>query len=363
MDHLNKAPRGLRGWARKIASRLTGSVIASRPAEVRPVAAQPAPEPDLEHAPEPLPPAAYEPVAPVAPEPVLEAVTMSTQGPAETMAEPLPPPLPTTTPEPPAPAPSPATLASEAKAAAARREWPTALELWSEIAALNPKDRAAVIGMVAALRGLDRQQEAEAVLLEAAPRFPKDTWFLATYARIAQQRRDWDTALARWQDLRARFPDAAVGYAGMGSTLREAKRLDEAEAVLAEGAARFPDDVGIMTPWALTAGNRKDWHAALERWTAFDLREPGRVAGDAGIAEALVGLGRLEEAEARLTAAVERHPEHRTIAIRHAEIATRRKDFAAAVLRWHALLQRFPEDRTVRAGADRAAMQQQKRAG
>ena len=54
------------------------------------------------------------------------------------------------------------------------------------------------------------------------------------------RRRDWALASERWGELRRTFPDDASGYVRGAAALRNAGRLDEAEALAREAVSRFP---------------------------------------------------------------------------------------------------------------------------
>jgi tetratricopeptide (TPR) repeat protein len=122
-------------------------------------------------------------------------------------------------------------------------------------------------------------------------------------ARLATQRRDWSDAFRAWDAIRQRSPDDAAAHLGAGNALREAGRLDEAEALLAAAAERFPTHEQIAIAHAWLANARLDWATAVPRWQAFRARFPANPWGCLGAANALRAVGRSDAAEAQLAAA------------------------------------------------------------
>jgi tetratricopeptide (TPR) repeat protein len=86
-------------------------------------------------------------------------------------------------------------------------------------------------------------------------------------------------------------------------TLRELKQLDEAELLLRQAAERFPDHDAIELALASLANVRCDWPTALRRWAAIRERLPDSPVSYVGSLNALLGAGRVAEAEAILPAA------------------------------------------------------------
>jgi tetratricopeptide (TPR) repeat protein len=338
--------RGLLNWVSGYFGRPT---VRQRPTEVpagRKGAAIPDAAPSFM---QPMPAAAEQP-APEALQPLEPSVS-------EAAAE-SPDQAPPAEPVPPAEAPAAdrallAARVARAKAADAEQDWPAALAAWSEVMAAQPANRTAARGAVTALQRQGRLAEAEAMVEALAPRFPQDAWFPQTYAQLAHDRRDWTVALQRWAAMRADFPDAAQRYVGESRTLMSQRALDAADALLAEGTARFPEHGGIRQTWANLAIQRKDFTTALERWGTVYAVAPTQASACIGMVAALIGLERFEEAEAVLCAALRQHPDHEGMLIRQAELAGQRGDIATARARWAALNQRFPASQAVRRGMQR----------
>jgi tetratricopeptide (TPR) repeat protein len=189
--------------------------------------------------------------------------------------------------------------AAEAVLETAMAMFPNHVEFWSDHAqaAVDRKDRPLAIHRyqtirerfpaffggyrwgVGLLRDEGRFDEAEAVLDDGLVRFPDNLELLVDRAWVATQRRDWDAALLRWEAVRTTYPDSVAGYWRPGQLLlNELARPDEAEELLAAGAARFPDHAELATDHARAAEKRGDWAEARQRMEALSARFPDNVA-------------------------------------------------------------------------------------
>jgi predicted Zn-dependent protease len=181
--------------------------------------------------------------------------------------------------------------------AARRRDWREALLRYEAVCDRFPQSFAGPLNKAIALRELGRLTEAEAVLVEAIEQFPANPWLASTFADLAARRDDWFSALERFHRVLERFPDHAFGYLGLTNALQRLNRLDEADDVIASASARFPEYRWIVDAYASSAVHRADWVEAVRRWDWMLSRFPGEKRALAGKAEALIQLGRLDEAE------------------------------------------------------------------
>lgn len=153
-----------------------------------------------------------------------------------------------------------------------------ALQRWQAVVARFPDNPFGYAGVATALRQLLRLDEADTVLIGAIERFPSAAFLVSEYAVNADMRSDRDGALRRWQMVRERFPDDAIGYAGLGAALGKANRFAEADALLAGAVARFPQDVNVAANYAWIAVSRGDWQEAIRRCEAANARFPDHPA-------------------------------------------------------------------------------------
>lgn len=130
-----------------------------------------------------------------------------------------------------------------------------------------------------ALAELGRPEQAEAILAEGMGRFPDHLGLAIHHSWMAMGRAEWTEAAGRWEAIRDRFPHQPIGYYEGGLALREAGRLDEADAVLVVGIQKFPDNVEVLRHYALNAHRRRLWAQALTRWQDVLARFPDDAIG------------------------------------------------------------------------------------
>jgi len=249
----------------------------------------------------------------------------------------------------------PRLLALAARCAAARGAWALAEQRWSDVLARTPDQPAGLIGRAEALFQLGQAEAAEALLREPAERFPQRQDLQRAFAAIAARRGDWVTALARYTGLRERFPASGDVWLGCAEAQAALGQPAEAKALLDEAETRFPGHAGIATFQARLAEQRNAWEEALARWQALHERRPG-AATALGVARALRMLGRMEAAGAAIDAARRAHPDHAGIAGEYATQAAVSGDWADALLRYRAMLDRFGESADGRAGLVQALL-------
>jgi tetratricopeptide (TPR) repeat protein len=223
------------------------------------------------------------------------------------------------------------------------RNWTAAVSRWEEVRAKLPSQPAGFTGGATALRELGRLAEAEALLQEAAERFPNQPGPAIELAWLKVHRRDWDAALSLLTDLRARFPDHAATYVGAALALRELGHHGEADELLNEAIERFPHDPSPRVNFAWLAQVARDWPAAVDRWAAVRERHPDNADSYVQAARALAELWRHEEAERLLEAAMERLPGAAEPAVQHAWAAYQQNRLDDAAARFAALRARFPD--------------------
>ena len=239
-----------------------------------------------------------------------------------------------------------APFAIEAARAAQRHGAPEeALRRWQAVRERFPDLPQGYSAAAAALRDAGDFDLADALLRDAAERFPAEPLVVAEQAWLAHARRDWAAAAGYWEAVRPRLPGEEAVYTGSARALRELGRTDEADRLLREAIARFPDRRSPLTEHAWLAFIRGDWPAAAERWAAVHARFPDHAEAYVKEAQALVQLGRDDDAEPLLAEAMAQLPDAAEIAVEYAEIAVRRQDWAEAARRWGDAAARFPAEK------------------
>lgn len=198
---------------------------------------------------------------------------------------------------------APASLAhtaSLARAAAQRQNWQEAAALWHQALEQAPGHAPAYLGAANALREAGKHDDAEHILHIAARHFPDHAPIAIARGWTANARRDWPAAIARWQDVCARFPELPQGYNGMAQALRGANRSAELEPFLATAQTRLqtaPDQ--YLDLQFEIARLRADWAGlrdCAERILARDSSPP--VSIYLGLSQAAWHLGDSATAEA-----------------------------------------------------------------
>ena len=216
-----------------------------------------------------------------------------------------------------------------------------ALKYWNEAIARYPSFAKGSPHALTILLGLKLFDEADALMREGQKRAPRDPYYADGLARVAERRDDTEAAILCWDQVRKKFPTYWRGYVQGAVCLVKVGQLDAAEALIEKAVKRFPGVIHTWIQWASTAGHRHDWSEALRRWEATGEKFRHNEI-DLGIAKALEGLGRFEEAETRLRELLLRGRMDTGIAISLARLANLRGDKEEAVRRWEDARRRFP---------------------
>ena len=241
--------------------------------------------------------------------------------------------------------------AAQADVTAKRGRIAEALEQWTAFRVQFPDTPLGYLAAAKLLRDKKEFAAAEALLEQALGPFASDMGVLTDYAWLAHLRRDFAEAEARWRDVRRHHPMLEAGYIQGARNAIEAGRMDTAEALLHEAAARFPDSPGPPAELALLAARLNRWEEAADRWQGVRAQAPNDLTALLEGMKALRQMGRLQEAqvlataaEAAMGAACERCPDDAGLFRRHALLAEERQDWVEALRRWTHMGARFGEN-------------------
>jgi tetratricopeptide (TPR) repeat protein len=211
---------------------------------------------------------------------------------------------------------------------AGNREY--ALDLWRKTRARFPTKDSIDLAL-----NLGCYDEAEALMLGADRCYPdsEPVALARGLVRVASLRGDKEEALRRAQTLLRRFPAKPEGYHLTTDCLNRLGRQDEADAVMARGAAKFPTNFFIIEHYARIATQRRLWPEALRRWKLMQGRIDN-IAVPLGIARCLREMNHLAEAEKTLADIHIRYKLNDEYFVESANLATAKGDFEAAIRCW-----------------------------
>ncbi len=213
-----------------------------------------------------------------------------------------------------------------AREAAGNQAWPEAAAHWSALTTLFPEDASLALEAALSVIGLRSGR------LERMPQ-----------------------VLAGLAAVRRRFPDFAPAYAAEIKVLREAGRLDEAEAKGKPWRERFPASQDVAMACARVAEEQGRPEEAVRMLEAARAgAEPGPLL-EAAYLRSLSLAGQDEAAERATDAALVRFPQDIRIIRQHVTLASRRGDSAEAAARARRLAQRFPHNAAITKLARRQA--------
>ena len=173
-------------------------------------------------------------------------------------------------------------------------------------------------------------------------KFPKSPTLRRRYTANALQRQDWETALRRAAEFRAKCPREGDGWILGARALQGLKRDEEAETLLRTALRRLPRDLPLLLHMAGRAREREDW-AEMARLMGLCRRHyPDRQEGYTQGAVALARAGRAGEARALLGQARTRFPTRLEPWTIEAEITEQAGAAEEALLVWTEIIGRFP---------------------
>lgn len=230
-----------------------------------------------------------------------------------------------------------------ARLAEAGRDWAEAERRWREFSALSVTESWVNTHLAHLIRLQGRLADAESLIADSLERFPTEAPLFIDHARMAEMRRDWPAAFARWNVVAERFPDMWEGLTGQARALREQGQPDQARLLLEDVAKRFSTAAGPIDELARVAEAVGDWPTAEKWWRASLALDPAPLSATIGLINALREQGRTSEAEAGLTEQFDRSPHEPWLLIEYARLAEFSADWSEAVKRWNVVQARFPQ--------------------
>lgn len=199
-----------------------------------------------------------------------------------------------------------------------------------------------------ALRIMGLNADARTVIAEGAAVLPDNVNVAIERIETALAESRAEDALFYCDQALERFPHVG-DFSLLAAHAREAIDARREASSLAAALAN-PDAPEPAVAAAQFAKTRRDWAAAAERWTQICARFPQLPDGYVNAGEALLQLGRADDAEPILAEGVKRVPHDFNLARLHALCAHRRQDWQTALLRWQSAIERFPNSEAMPQG-------------
>ena len=215
-----------------------------------------------------------------------------------------------------------------------------ASERWMKILSLAPDNAAVFLFTARCLRRQKRYAESKAILQRGLKRFEGNHEILTDLARLAGEAGRLKDARKNWKQYRDMFPERIDGYLDGGNIARQLNLLDEARAILRAGTQRVADNHRLWVELAHMA----DGDDAVAVWTECVERFPDEPMFRRGTVEALLSLGRLDEAASAAEAAFARSPQHFGILHAAASALHRARRWDRACTLWRLLAENRPQD-------------------
>jgi tetratricopeptide (TPR) repeat protein len=228
-------------------------------------------------------------------------------------------------------------------------QWEAAQARFRAARERHPQVAAAVVGESLMLRRLHLHDDAEALLSEAAERFPRESSILAERASLAQERADWAEAVVRFERavsvaLESSADPAQLAYAesGLATALMQMCEYDRAENVIVRGLQHNPRSLELLVGHAEIADIRRDRQLAIARWQAVYDCHPEHPRSLHGLMNAFWAAGANDDADQLIADRAKDPWANSDIACLYAQMSVRRSDFPEAIRRWRLALAHFP---------------------
>ena len=186
-------------------------------------------------------------------------------------------------------------------------------------------------------------EDARLCLEKVKLKSPNNPAYYKGLAKLAQANQEWGKALEMWQELEQFSPQDITAIIGQGNALIELGKFEEAETTLQKAKAMWSDHPASYEGLARVASRNKRWDEALEKWREVEQRFPENNMAIVNQGNALIELGKFEEAETTLQKTKVMWPNHLASYEGLARIAYRTKMWPKALKRWQEVESLFPE--------------------
>ena len=163
-------------------------------------------------------------------------------------------------------------------------------------------------------------------------------------AHAASEAKEWQRAADLWDALRADLPQDARCWHKAGEAYCHAGMFDQADHILDQAVALFPDDEWAAYLSIVVARRKADWPEALRRAEKMGRSFPDSWRPMVEAAGALAALQRQAESEEIRREAVKRFPDEFWTNFHLARLEAEHSDAPGAVRIWTKLAERFSSE-------------------
>jgi tetratricopeptide (TPR) repeat protein len=213
----------------------------------------------------------------------------------------------------------------------ARAHFAAAADLLGAAAGVQPDNPGPLSELAAALRELDRFDEAATILRRILTKNPEHWPSQLALGQMARRTGDNQGALDYFQAACERAPGELQPKLVLGRALTDMQRFDEAGEVFRLAVRQTPHDAQLREALGRLAARRRDWTKALEEYRAATSLDPANIAARLGLGQTYCELGWWEEAEHLYGGILENAPDHVDARLGLAQTAEARGDKAAAL--------------------------------
>lgn len=155
--------------------------------------------------------------------------------------------------------------AAHAEVSMFKNEFDEAARRWETVIQKFRNEPEGYEGLAKLFMSREDYANAETICTEAMDRFHKELWPFRQFAEISMRLRNFPEALKRWEAVRQRFSDKAVGYARAAAAHRELKEYKDAEALCRQGMEVEPKYIWSFVGYAEISMSKCDFNQAANR--------------------------------------------------------------------------------------------------
>ncbi|MGK7919729.1 MAG: tetratricopeptide repeat protein [Trichodesmium sp.] len=172
-----------------------------------------------------------------------------------------------------------------------------ALSNYQKALNLDSNNLPASVGKGKVLVKLGRFEQAKQLFSELTEKFPDQTLVWENLAKVAEEQKDWNSALENWEIAISKFPENLSFYRAKGNVLIQLGRYQEAEVVFKDISEKFSYKSDGLCGLAQVLEEQQKWELALTKWQEVIENFPQNILAYIRCGEILMKLEKVKEAE------------------------------------------------------------------